>query len=61
MIEQAQFLSTVYLYSKFKLEDIYSGVNFCRKNCVVIFICEFILIIFINLNSFIIITFLTRC
>ena len=32
MIEQARFLSVVYLYSKFKLENIYSGVNFCGKN-----------------------------
>ena len=32
MIEQARFLSTVYLCSKFKLENIYSGVNFCGKN-----------------------------
>ena len=40
----------------FTLEEIFAG-----KMCVVIFICEFILIIYINLNSFIIITFLTRC
>ena len=32
MIEQMRFLSTVFLCSGFKLEDIYSGVNFCRKN-----------------------------
>ena len=32
MIEQARFLSTVFLCSKFKLENIYSGVNFCGKN-----------------------------
>ena len=29
MIEQAQFLSTVFLCRKFKLENIYSGVNVC--------------------------------
>ena len=32
MIEQTRFLSTVFLGSEFKLENIYSGVNFCRKN-----------------------------
>ena len=32
MIEQTRFLSTVFLCSEFKLENIYSGVNFCRKN-----------------------------
>ena len=32
MIEQTRFLSTVFLCSEFKLEYIYSGVNFCRKN-----------------------------
>ena len=32
MIEQTQFLSTVFLCSEFKLENIYSGVNFCGKN-----------------------------
>ena len=32
MIEQAQFFSTVFLCSEFKLEDIYYGVNFCGKN-----------------------------
>ena len=31
MIEQTQFLSTVFLGSEFKLEYIYSGVNFCRN------------------------------
>ena len=32
-IEQTQFHScTVFLCSKFKLEHIYSGVNFCGKN-----------------------------
>ena len=29
MIEQTQFLSTVFLCSEFKVEDIYFGVNFC--------------------------------
>ena len=32
IIEQRQFLSTPFLCSKFKLQNIYSGVNFCRKN-----------------------------
>ena len=32
MIEQTRFLSTVFLCSEFKLENIYSGGNFCRKN-----------------------------
>ena len=32
MIEQTRFLSTVFLGSEFKLENIYSGVNFCEKN-----------------------------
>ena len=32
MIEQTRFLSTVFLCSEFKLENIYSGVNFCGKN-----------------------------
>ena len=32
MIELTQFLSTVVLCSEFKSEDIYSGVNFLRKN-----------------------------
>ena len=31
-IEQTQFLSTVYLCSEFKLENIYSGVKCCGKN-----------------------------
>ena len=31
MIEQARFLSTVFLGSEFKLEKSYSGVNFCGK------------------------------
>ena len=39
IIEQTRFLSTVFLNSEFKLEDIYSGVNFGRKNLCVIFIC----------------------
>ena len=34
MIEQTRFLSTVFLCSKVKLENIYSqtGLNFCGKN-----------------------------
>ena len=32
MIEQTRFLSTVFLCSEFKLENIYSGVNFGGKN-----------------------------
>jgi len=37
VIEQTRFLSTVFLCSEFNfLENIYSGVNFCRE---VIFIC----------------------
>ena len=32
MIEQTRFLSTVFLCSEFKLENIYSEVNFCGKN-----------------------------
>ena len=32
MIEQTRFLSTVFLSSEFKLENIYSQVNFCLKN-----------------------------
>ena len=32
MIAQTRFLSTVFLCSEFKLEKIYSGVNFCGKN-----------------------------
>ena len=32
MIEQTRFLSTVLSCSKFKLGNIYSGVNFCGKN-----------------------------
>ena len=44
VIEQAWFLSTVYLCSKFKLENIYSGVNVCGKN-----VCSnFYLRIYIN-------------
>ena len=31
MIEQTQFLSTVFLCSEFKLEDIYSGVDLLGK------------------------------
>ena len=32
MIEQTRFLGTVFLCSEFNLENIYSGVNFRRKN-----------------------------
>ena len=32
VIEQTRFLSTVFLCSEFKLEYIYSRVNFCGKN-----------------------------
>ena len=32
MIEQTRFLGTVFLCSEFKLENIYSGENFFRKN-----------------------------
>ena len=32
VIEQTRFVSTVLLCSEFKLETVYSGVNFCRKN-----------------------------
>ena len=32
MIEQTRFLSTVFLGSEFKLENIYFGENFCGKN-----------------------------
>ena len=39
MIEQTRFLSTVFLCSEFKLENTYSGVNFCGKMFAVIFIC----------------------
>ena len=31
-IEQTRFLSTVFLCSEFKLENIYSELNFCTKN-----------------------------
>ena len=39
MIEQIRFLSTLFLCSKFKLENTYSAVNFCGKMFAVIFIC----------------------
>ena len=39
MIEQTRFLSTVFLCSEFKLENIYSRVYFCGKMFAVIFIC----------------------
>ena len=29
VIEQTLFLSTVFLCSEFKIENIYSGINFC--------------------------------
>ena len=32
VIRQTRFLSTVFLCSEFKLENIYFGVNFCGKN-----------------------------
>ena len=32
VFEQTRFLSTVFLCSEFKLENIYSGINFCGKN-----------------------------
>ena len=32
VIEQTRFPGTVSLRSEFKLENIYSGVNFCGKN-----------------------------
>ena len=32
MIKQTRFLSTVFLCSEFKFENIDSGVNFCGKN-----------------------------
>ena len=32
MTEQTRFLSAVFLCSEFKLENIYSGVNFRGKN-----------------------------
>ena len=32
VIEQTRFVSTVFLYSEFKSENIYSEVNFCGKN-----------------------------
>ena len=38
VIEQTQFLRTVFLSSKFKLEYVYSGVNFAGKMFVVIFL-----------------------
>ena len=31
VIEQTRFLNTLFLCSEFKLENIYSGVNFCGK------------------------------
>ena len=41
MIAQTRFLSTVFLCSEFKLEKIYSGVNFCGKNvCGNSYLCE---------------------
>ena len=32
MIEQTRFLSTAFLCSEFKLENVYSGVNLCGKS-----------------------------
>ena len=40
VIEQPRFLSIVFLCGEFKLQNIYSGVNFCGKMFAVIFICE---------------------
>ena len=46
MIEQIRFLSTVFLCSKFKLENTYSAVNFCGKMFAVIsFICGNLLLL----------------
>ena len=43
VIEQTRFLSTVFLCSEFKLENIYSGLNFCGKNvCGNIYLWELI-------------------
>ena len=39
LIEQTQFLSTVFLCGEFKLENIFSGVHFLGKILAVIFIC----------------------
>ena len=39
MIEQTRFLSTLFSCSEFKLENIYSEVNFAGKTFAVIFIC----------------------
>ena len=44
LIEQTLFLSTVFLCSEFKLENIYSGVNFGGKIFAVVFICESLLL-----------------
>ena len=38
MIEQTRFLSTVFLCSEFKLENIYSGVNVYGENFALVFI-----------------------
>ena len=38
MIEQTRFVSTIFLCSEFKLENIYSRVNFAGKMFAVIFI-----------------------
>ena len=43
VIEQPRFLSIVFLCGEFKLENIYSGVNFCGKNvCGNFYLREFI-------------------
>ena len=39
VIEQTQFLISLFLCSEFKLKDIYSGVKFCRKNVCGNFYC----------------------
>ena len=41
VIEQTQFLSTVFLCGKFKLESIYSGVNFCGSLFFIFFLLFF--------------------
>ena len=42
-MEQTRFLSTVFLCILFKLENIYSGVNFCGKNvCVNLYLRELV-------------------
>ena len=53
MIEQTRFLSTVFLCSAFKLENIYSGGNFCGLNvCGNFYLRELILRIAGNRKNF---------